>query len=297
MKIQEQIKRDEQIADNTGEYRVITTDELIERLKNETPPVVTHLPIPMLDRLMNGVEVGEITLIGGWPGNGKTQLCTFITKKLDKATVMWFSYEVTARGLMARYNYEPPLFYIPNKIKGHDIIWMLEMIERAKANFPSIRHIFIDCVQSLYEASRWKNATMEISGIMAKIKETAINHELNVWMPSRLNKPSRDTLRSEHQMGDVPDAAALEHEVDFSIYIQRVPNVYDVNKKGRQEMEWSDDAGDNRALIKIVKARRENAKTGKILVELLGGEYREITNAFSEPLVEPEKESFKSLWR
>ena len=62
-------------------------------------------------------------------------------------------------------------------------------------------------------------------------------------------------------------------------------------------MEWSDDAGDNRALIKIVKARRENAKTGKILVELLGGEYREITNAFSEPLVEPEKESFKSLWR
>ena len=48
MKIQEQIKRDEQIADNTGEYRVITTDELIERLK---------LPIRDTNVLLSAMEI------------------------------------------------------------------------------------------------------------------------------------------------------------------------------------------------------------------------------------------------
>ena len=75
-------------------------------------------------------------------------------------------------------------------------------------------------------------------------------------------------------MGDIAHSGAIEHKADFSIYIQRVPNEYALDGK-KHNMEYDGEL-DNTALIKVVKARRETAKVGKILLQLVQGEFRSV---------------------
>ena len=267
-------KSKEELVEYKGEYRVVSTTELLEYLDSLPTPTVTKIPIPGLDRLMNGVEEGEMVVIGGLPGSGKTQLCTALTKLFDPGTCLWFSYEVTPRGLMARYNNNPPLFYIPIKHKQGDINWLEERIEEALAKHPTIKHIFIDCIDDLFDETRWKNPALEIGVIAGRVKNIAVEKQITVWMPSHVKKPDRTIINSEPRMGDIAHSGAIEHKADFSIYIQRVPNEYALDGK-KHNMEYDGEL-DNTALIKVVKARRETAKVGKILLQLVQGEFRSV---------------------
>ena len=253
------------------EYKIVSTDELLEYLKTLPPPKITKIPLASLDRLMNGVEGGEMVVIGGLPGSGKTQLCTSLTKLFQAGTCLWFSYEVTPRGLMARYNNNPPLFYIPIKHKEGDIAWLEDRINNAIEKYPTIKHIFIDCIDDLFDETRWKNPVLEIGVIAGRIKKIAIEKEVTVWMPSHVKKPDRATINTEPRLGDIAHSGAIEHKADFSIYIQRVPNDYQINGQ-RQNMEYDGEV-DNKAIIKVVKARRETSRVGKVLMYLEQGEF------------------------
>ena len=102
----QKVERLAKLAVHEGEDRIVTAKELAEELANQPKVPSASTGFPELDKLIGNVEYGELVLISGPTGGGKSSLMRSITKHLSKSQhCLWFNFEDTNKQFLSRFDF------------------------------------------------------------------------------------------------------------------------------------------------------------------------------------------------
>ncbi len=260
---------------------IITSREALEasKLAQDERKALT-LGFGSLDRILDGVEAGELIVVSGPTGEGKTTLLLNITSHMASQDIgtTWFTLEVTPRQFIKKItkasNGVLPLFYMPSagfddaeaeEVKAWEnkkkrrfemIDWIelriLQAIERGNNEGMPIRAVFIDHIHQIFSISKVeRNISLEMGDMVAKIKELAVKLDLVIFLIAHSKDDPQGTAR-EPRKEDIRDSGLISRLADTIIMIWRIPND-DSGSSRRKEIN----EGDNKAKIRIFKNRRE----------------------------------------
>lgn len=252
------LSKEKELYNYNGKDRVVSSLELSEELKKTEESVFklkTH--IPAMDRILDGVECGELIVITGLSGQGKTSLMMTITSNMvehgDKA--IWFTLEVTPRQFLKKISARTdilPEFYVPRENTDNTLNWIEERIVESQLKF-NTKVVFIDHINAIFslEASKG-NISLEIGDMVAKIKQMAIKHNLVIFLVAHCKDPIDNKEPTDRS---IRDSGMINRLADTTMGIWRVKNNQDSNRLEELEEE------DTWAKVRIWKNRR-NGKLG-----------------------------------
>lgn len=279
------LERENQLMQYEGRDRIVSSHELAEELKQTDDSVFQVVTgVKSLDRILGGgVEAGELIIVTGPTGEGKTTLLMSITKNMadTKVNSVWFTLEVTPRQFMKKLlkasdSDEPtlPLFYLPHagaedsdekyvfdwekshRRKYEMIDWIEDKIIEAKVKVEKegepLKAVFIDHIHQIFSVSKSKqNISLEIGDMVARIKDMAISHNLAIFLIAHSKDPSEGNNR-EPKKEDIRDSGLISRLADTIIGVWRITNANDGTKTSREVI----DEGDKKAKIRVFKNRR-----------------------------------------
>jgi len=256
MNIEKHIGMEQQLAGYEGEDKVVSSQELYRRLLEKKKRTVSlKSSMPTLDELLGGFNGGELTVVSGITGNGKTLFCQTLTAEFaeQEKHSIWFTYEVPALQFLKQFGEDIPHFYMPAQLRSSSIEWIRQRIHEAKLKY-GIDAVFIDHLHFLADVMLKKHPSLEIGQVMRTLKRWALEFNIAIFLVAHTMKIKPD---KELDLGDTRDSSFIEQEADNVLYIWRQLKV------------------DQGAILKIAKNRGNGVmgkkihllKVGNILVE------------------------------
>lgn len=182
-------------------------------------------PIGFFNGVMKGgVRAGDLIVITGKSGDGKTMLAMNITLNLDKISIptLWFSYEVSLNNLLAKFKQmgisDKTLIYTPKKNITGNVGWIKEKIIEAQQKY-SVKVIFIDDLTFLTPTTS-KNSDqyrMVIGNICQELKFMSVDLNIVIFLMAHVKK----TYGREIEMEDTAESSAPFQKCDYMMAIRR----------------------------------------------------------------------------
>jgi len=255
------------------EDRVIKSTELAEELSREEPQQSFSTGMFHLDKMTNGIKEGDLVILSGLTGNGKTELAVTLAKNFIKnnAPVLFFSYEISPQELYERFGVDGPVYHIPRVIKNGSPAWIDNKIIEAQNKF-GVKIVFIDHLHYLIgmNDTRAKNTAEMLGWMCREFKQIARNRKIVIVLLAHVRKfdSSRPTMQ------DIKDSSGIMQEADTIMIIHRS------GKKRSRKTAQAEDLDepyelDNKAILYLDKVRRRGGRQGKIDMEFNGSEYKE----------------------
>jgi len=264
--VHQYLKELEILSRYAGEDEVISSKTAQDILSEEAGKVVLNIntKLPTLDNLIGGFREGQVIIISGPTGSGKTSLCQTITENIAQQNIncLWFSYEVGMEEFFSKFS-EVPLFYLPKTTKQNSLLWLEDRIVEAIAKF-NCKAVFVDHLHYLLEMQKMaeaKSISLLIGMMMRELKRMAIKHQIIIFLVSHLRKTILDKLP---EIDDMRDSSFVGQEADTVIFIKRL-------KDG--------DLMTNNATIKVAKNRR-TGNLGLVKVQYINKKFSEITEIY-----------------
>jgi replicative DNA helicase len=182
------------------------------------------------DALLGGFSAGEVIVVAGQSGHGKTTLIQdwSVTlamggedKKREALPTLWFSYEVLAKPLWQKFtgmgaNKDTPL-YMPRFNESGDINWVKDTIEAAIIKW-GIKVVAIDHLGFLKAPKgTYANAADAITHTVRELKKLAVKHGIIILMPVHMRK----TNSKNPTLEDIKDSSGIAQEADTVFFIGR----------------------------------------------------------------------------
>jgi len=207
---------------------------------------------PFDEALLGGFTLGDLVVVAGQSGHGKTTLVQdwSVTlssggqTKREKLPSLWFSYEVLAKPLWQKFQImgadtDTPI-YMPRFNETGDITWVIDVIEKAIIKW-GIKVVCIDHLGFLRAPKgNYSNAADAITHTVRMLKLLAVKRGLIILLPVHVRKTSAKTP----DLNDVRDSLGIAQEADTVFFI------------GREKDEFG--LSTNQAKLWLVK----NRKTG-----------------------------------
>ncbi len=258
MTLEEYMAFEDSLRSYAGADRVVSSEEVALELAKRTVPFFSaKVNMPSLDRMLDGVEEGELCIITGPTGHGKTTTAFHFTRELAKAgtKALWFSYEMSYSQLLNKITPESVFeFYMPREIVSNHIDFIEKKIMEAQIKH-NIRVIFIDHLSMLYSLDKYamRNVSLELGDIVAKIKNMCLRHGVVIFLLAHTKKIEAGV---EIFLEDLRDSGMIANLADIVLTVQRVPNEY---KDGDRRIGALKE-GDSRIRIKVEKNRRRGTR-------------------------------------
>ena len=185
---------------------------------------------PFDDALLGGHSLGEVVVVAGLTGNGKTTLMQdwSVTissggaeEKREKLPSLWFSYEVLARPLWKKFqsmgaSVNTPV-YMPRLNECGETEWVEDVIEKAIKKW-GIKVVCIDHLGFLRAPKgSYANAADAITNTVRSLKKLAVRLGLIIFLPVHIKK----TLSKNPDLNDIKDSSGIAQEADTVFFISR----------------------------------------------------------------------------
>ena len=245
-----------------GEDKVISFEEMQKIIgERGTPDIELKSNFPMLDKTLGGFNGGELVIVSGLTGEGKTLLCQTLTNNFSKQEIgsLWFTYEMPPQYFLQRFSKTLPFAYLPQELTSNKMDWLEERVLEAKLKF-NVKAVFVDHLHFLVDLAKIGNSSLEIGSIVRNIKKVALRQNVVIFLIAHTKKIQSDR---ELGLGDVRDSSFIEQEADSVLYIWRKEEMGGVKV-------------DNRSVVKIAKNRKLGIKDKKIDLILAGGNLMEL---------------------
>ena len=246
----------EQLRVYDGPDSVVTSHEMIEILDNTDfdDEFFFRSGIPNLDDLITGFYGGELTIVSGKTGHGKTLFCQTITSNLDGTNIVpnWFTYEVRIKQFCSQFGERVPAFLVPKTLKQNDMAWLETRIFEGIVKYGS-KAFFIDNTHNILNLAG-ENLTHRVDEFVKRLKEICVKYNVHGFLLHHMMK------------GDVSRVDDLDGNMlrDSSMIPQTADNVIFV---------WRDEMG---AWLVIDKNRRNGVWKKKIRLQKVGNFFSQI---------------------
>jgi replicative DNA helicase len=262
---------------DTGDDKIQLISELVD--KNKPQGDRFGCGFDLFDKAMEGgFKEGDLVVISGISGQGKTSLAQTMTYHLCKKAVpcLWFSYEVGLEHLNAKFLkmgiedfYQA---YAPKKNTTGKLEWVKGKIREGWIKFAT-KVIFIDHIDFLTptDIKTSDNETIALKKIATELKSLAIELNVVIVVMAHLKKLPEG---KEPDMQDIGYSAGIFQLADYVLIIYR-----EKEKKGKFE---TNDTYSNNSKIKIVK-NRQTGQLKFLKVNYVNERFIETTEYYEEP--------------
>jgi replicative DNA helicase len=241
------------------------------------------------DNMTRGLNNGNLVIIAGRPGMGKTSFALNIAQHAairEHAPVGIFSLEMSQAELALRIlSSETDLGYGPLR-SGHlsNKNWstligkvkeissapifiddsanptLLELASRARRLKAErgLRLVVVDYLQLMQAGGRYENRNLEISAITRGLKQLAKELDIPVIALSQLSRqPERRGKDHRPQLADLRESGSIEQDADLVAFIYR-------------DELYNPDDPTNRGLAELIVAKHRNGETGRVHLVFIG---------------------------
>ncbi len=238
---------EQQLFEYNGDDRIVLSTELAERFKtfgDDYKQYIYLFSMPTLDSLLGGVQVGELTIISGPTGMGKTLLAQTFTKNFYTNDIksVWFTYEVPAFQFLRQFGEVLQVFAMPQSLTDNSLEWVEKRIYESYLKYET-KIVFIDHLHYLIDMQTRQNMAIEIGFIMRYLKKLAMRYTQAIFLIAHMTK-----VKEERE----PDT---EHLRDSGLIGCEADNVFFI---------WRKKSDPQRAVLKITKHRRNGVMGKKI---------------------------------
>lgn len=209
-----------------GEDKMISSHEMQKIIESQPAPEIIHTGIPTLDKVLNGVEAGELIVVSGNTGSGKTTLLITITTHMVANGIKssWFTLENSPRNFIKAIskNGDIPLFYLPTKNTENNISWLMERIVEGCVKY-NTKVVFIDHLHQIFSMEKMKgNLSLEIADVVAQIKQLAVEYGLVIFLVAH-STDNKISTNAEPTIRDIRDSGMISRLADSVLGIWRIP--------------------------------------------------------------------------
>lgn len=218
--------RQKKLSEYSGEDRVVSFEEKRKELNDASVRqwfILTGLD--GLDDVIGGFRPGNLIVMSGPTGAGKTSLLQSITRNTSSQAVssLWFPFEGDMRDFLERLDMVTVEGTMPKYLKSSNIAWVRTKIEEAVLKYGA-RVVFIDHLHYLLTLESMGNASLTIGGIVRQLKLMAQELNVVIFLVCHIRK-----LQSTDQEGnfrrpgieDLRDASLIGQEADYVLFIWR----------------------------------------------------------------------------
>jgi replicative DNA helicase len=264
--------------------------ETLEELEERPGSLLTGVPTGFidLDRISHGLNRGNLVIIAGRPGMGKTSFALNIAQHVairERRTVGIFSLEMGQQELALRIlcseadisfsrlragrvsqkewtriiqtvraNSDSPLFI--DDSANPSLLEVASKARRLKAE-KGLALLVLDYLQLMQAGGRYENRQLEIAAISRGLKQLAKELDIPVMALSQLSRqPERRGSDHRPQLADLRESGSIEQDADLVAFIYR-DEVYNPSEE-------------NKGLAELIIAKHRNGETGTVELVFLG---------------------------
>lgn len=244
---------DETIDNLSEEEEIVQIFELSKKGTDLTQPFPCGLQ--MIDNaLLGGFREGDLVIVSGYSGHGKTTLIQNITLNYSKKTIpsLWFSYEMSYQNLNWKFKQMgcdlDMLAYAPMKLNSFSVDWIKTKIKQAYKKFAT-KIIFIDNLDFLLPTNvkYGDNEVALYKNVVKELKSLAMELDVIIFLVSHITKTDES---KEPTLQNIYGSSAIYKLSDAVLFIWRVAEKKSVYKDKDEALIFTDESR-----IKIAKNR------------------------------------------
>ncbi|HZF12341.1 MAG TPA: replicative DNA helicase [Thermoanaerobaculia bacterium] len=263
----------------------------LEELEERPGATLTGVPSGFidLDRITHGLNRGNLIIVAGRPGMGKTSLALNIAQHVsirEKRAVGVFSLEMSQQELSlrvlcseagvafsrlragalsqkqwssivqtVRHTSDAPLFI--DDSPNPTLLEVASKSRRLKAE-RGLALVILDYLQLMQAGGKYENRNLEIAAISRGLKQLAKELEVPVIALSQLSRqPERRGSDHRPQLADLRESGSIEQDADMVAFIYR-------------DEVYNPDQEENKNRAELIIAKHRNGETGVIELVFIG---------------------------
>lgn len=244
-----------------GEDRLISSLEILEKIKNEPEEEKFMTGISGLDDCLQGFRKNQLIVLAAPTKSGKSQMTVELASRMQETKPVFLPFEESAEELVRKFHDRheiPPLFYSPENITGNTVTWIEKKIVEGRVKFDS-KLFFIDHLHFIVPFSSDRLDT-RIGQVMRDLKAIAKKHEVIIVLVAHLKKTN---MQISPTLEDLRDSSFIAQEADTVMMMWR-----QTTRKNNQTII------SNNTMLSV-QANRRTGKTANVKLTFKDGKYSE----------------------
>lgn len=257
----------------------VVSSHHVRELLQKAPEQKFHKSnLDFTDKLIGGFAAGDLVVIGGNTGAGKTTFLQTLTKNFASQGIpcLWFSVELSYREFLGRFGDDLPVFYVPKVMPNattHE--WIEKKIAEAKEKY-GVEVVFIDHIGMIVDESvaRHQNSLDIFDARIFRLKRFALQNKVCLVAVAPLVQSHLRAKKKEPSEGDFRGTAMIAYTADTLLHLERlegrvrqqtVNEDFENVEKFQNEYLMPTDA-----YLSVLKARRTGLKKMRVHLILDG---------------------------